>query len=184
MAPETQASYDASFRDEGEYALWLKPESEVYDILKKIIDRLAAEYDAPVFEPHITIASGIRMPVDEMVGRLEGISKTAEPMTLYLGDTDFRDSYYRSLFVRIAPNEALLDLRERSLREFRLEHEPYMPHISLMYREMDPGKKKQIIDSVGKRFDLVFIPDKIHLVRVSGPSETWKELLHVPLLTP
>jgi 2'-5' RNA ligase len=104
-------------------------------------------------------------------------------MTLYLGDTDFRDSYYRSLFVRIAPNDALLELRERSLREFHLEHEPYLPHISLMYKEMDSGKKQQIIEQVGKRFDLVFIPDKIHLVRVSGPPETWEELLYVPLVT-
>ncbi len=184
MAPEETTSYDASFRDEGEYALWLKPENEVRDILKRIIDRLAEEYDAPVFEPHITVASGIKMPVDEMVGRLESVSHTVEPMTLYLEDTDFRDSYYRSLFVRIAPNEALLALRERSLREFRLEHEPYMPHLSLMYREMDSGKKQQIIERVGKRFDLVFIPDKIHLVRVSGPPETWKELLHIPLSTP
>jgi 2'-5' RNA ligase len=183
MAPEKEASYDALLRDDGEYALWLKPESEVRDILKRIIDRLAGEFDAPGFEPHITIASGIRMNVDEMVGRLEGVAKATEPMTLYLGDTDFRDSYYRSLFVRIAPNDALLELRERSLREFHLEHEPYLPHISLMYREMDSGKKQQIIEQVGKRFDLVFIPDKIHLVRVSGPPETWEELLYVPLVT-
>ncbi len=182
MAPEKEASYDALFRDDGEYALWLKPESEVRDILKRIIDRLAGEFDAPVFEPHITIASGIRMNVDEMVGRLEGVAKTADPMTLYLGDTDFLDSYYRSLFIRIAPNDALLALREHSLREFRLEHEPYLPHISLMYREMDSGKKQKIIEKVGKRFDLVFIPDKIHLVRISGPTETWEELLHVPLV--
>ncbi len=182
MVPDKNSSLDEMQGDGGEFALWLKPESEVYDILKRIIDRLAADFGAPVFEPHITLASGIRMPVDEMVGRLESVAKSADPMTLYLGDTDFRDSFYRSLFVRIAPNDALLALRERSLREFRLDHEPYLPHISLMYKEIDSGKKMQIIERVGKRFDLVFIPDKIHLVRVSGPAETWHELLHVPLV--
>ncbi len=183
MALQKDASFDVRQGDDEKYALWLKPESEVRDILKRIIDGLAADYDAPVFEPHITIASGIRMSVDEMVGRLESVAKSAQPMTLYLGDTDFRDSYYRALFVRIAPNDALLALRERSLREFRLEHEPYLSHISLMYKEMAPEEKQQVIERVGKRFDLVFIPDKIHLVRVSGPPETWEELLHVPLVT-
>jgi 2'-5' RNA ligase len=182
MAQDKESPLDSLKKDGGEYALWLKPESEVHDILKRIIDGLADEYGAPVFEPHITLASGIRMPVDEMVGRLESVAKSAEPMTLYLEDTDFRDSYFRSLFVRIAHNEALLALRERSLKEFRLDHEPYMPHISLMYKEMDTGKKQQIIERVGTRFDLVFIPDKIHLVRVSGPAESWEELLHVPLV--
>ena len=103
-------------------------------------------------------------------------------MTLHLQDTDFEDELYRSLFVRIAPNEALLALRERCLREFRLEHNSYMPHVSLMYRKMGPEKKQQIIERVGKRFDLVFIPDNIYLVRVSGPPETWEEIVHAPLM--
>ncbi len=169
-------------RDSGEYALWLKPESEVYDILKRTINSLAGEYDAPEFEPHITVASGINGSTDTLRRQLEKATEGSEPMTLYLKETDFEDVLYRSIFVRIAPNDALLALREQCLREFRLEHNSYMPHISLMYKKLDPGEKKQIIERVGKRFDLVFIPDKIHLVRVSGPPETWEEVFHVPLV--
>ncbi|MGM0738687.1 MAG: 2'-5' RNA ligase family protein, partial [Bacteroidota bacterium] len=132
--------YEASDRDEERHALWLKPESEVRDILKRTIDTLADEYDTPRFEPHITIASGIKGDPDDLHQRLEKIARNTDPMTLYLKETDFRDAFYRSLFVHIAPNDTLLALRERSLREFHLEHEPYMPHISLMYGEMDTGR--------------------------------------------
>lgn len=178
MAPD----YGTSDRDDKKLALWLKPESEVRDILKRTIDALAVEFGTSRFEPHITIASGIKGDPDDLHQRLEKIAGSTDPMTLYLKETDFRDAFYRSLFVHIAPNDSLLAMRERSLREFHLEHEPYMPHISLMYGEMDAGRKKQIIDRVGKRFDLVFIPDKIHLVRVSGPPESWEEVTYVPLV--
>lgn len=181
MVRDSDFLHGALHGDSEAYALWLKPENEVYDILRRNISRLADEFAAPVFEPHITLVSGIRMPIDEMVGRIESVAKPAEPMTLCLGQTDFLDTYYRSLFVRIAHNEALLSLRERCLREFCLEHESYLPHISLLYKKMDSAKKQQIISRVGNRFDLVFIPDKIHLVRVSGPVASWEELMYVPL---
>ncbi len=172
---------EAEHRDNEVYALWLKPENEVYDVLKRIIDNLAEEYDAPKFEPHITVADGIRLSKDHPSDQMAKAAEAGQGMTLYLRDTDFSDAFHRSLFIHIAPNDALLALRERSLREFKLEHDPYMPHISLMYKEMDATLKKQIIDQVGKRFDLVFIPDKLYLVRVSGPPEHWKEVMHVPL---
>ncbi len=174
---------EAQIRESGEYALWLKPTGEVDDILRRIIDSLADSYSAPRFDPHITVASGIHGSEEDLHVRLNRAAEGSQPMTLHLLDTDYEDELYLSLFVRIAPNEALLALRERCLREFRLEHDSYMPHVSLMYRKMDPDKKAQIVDRVGKRFDLVFIPDKIYLVRVSGPPDTWKDIGHIPLLT-
>ncbi len=173
---------EAENRETSEYALWLKPGGEVYDVLKRIIDNLADTYGAPKFEPHITVAGGVRDLADNLHERLARAVSGSQPMTLYLKETDFEDELYRSLFVRIAPNDALIALRERCLREFRLEHKSYLPHISLMYRKMESGEKKQIIERVGKRFDLVFIPDKIYLVRVSGPPETWEEIGHAPLV--
>lgn len=165
------------------FSLWLKPEGEIFDILKRIIDTLAEAHDAPRFEPHVTIAGTELDPADTgtIQNLLSQIASDCEPMTLYLKDTDFRESFYRSLFIHIAPNDALFALRNRCLGLFNQEHAPFMPHISLMYKEMDREKKVQIMEQVGKRFDLVFIPDKIHLVRTTGQPESWKEVMHMPL---
>lgn len=165
------------------FSLWLKPEGEIFDILKRIIDSLAEAHNAPRFDPHVTIAGTEGDPEDTqtMQNLLLQIAVGCEPMTLYLKDTDFRESLYRSLFIHIAPNDALLALRNRCLGLFNQEHKPFMPHISLMYKEMDQEKKIQIMEQVGKRFDLVFIPDKIHLVRTTGQPESWEEVMQVPL---
>lgn len=164
-----------------QYALWLKPENEVYGVLKRIIDDIASEYNAPVFEPHITVAGSIDRSEAELKDLVTDLARESEPMTLHLKETDFRDSLYRALFVHIAPNDTLLSLRERCLTRLKKEHEPYMPHVSLMYKEMEADRKKEIIERVGERFDLVFIPDKLYLVRTDGGPEAWEEIMHVSL---
>ena len=163
------------------YALWLKPENEVYDVLKKIIFSLAKEYNAPHFEPHITIAGGIRNSVDIIKDIVNIVAKESEPMTLFLRETDFRDTIYQSLFVHVAPNDALLALRERCLTELKLEHKPYMPHVSLLYKNLEVKEKKTIIEQVGSRFDLMFNPNKLYLVRTSGPPGSWKDMMYASL---
>ena len=169
--------------EKDKFSLWLKPEGEIYDILKRIIDSLADAHDAPRFEPHVTIAGTDMDPGDmqTMQNLLSQIASDCEPMTLYLKGTDFRESFFRSLFIHIAPNDALFALRNKCLGLLNQEHTPFMPHISLMYKEMDQEIKCQILEQVGKRFDLAFIPDKIHLVRTTGQPESWKEVMHVPL---
>lgn len=165
---------------EEQYSLWLMPRNEVSLFLKNIIESLAIELDAPLFEPHVTVAGGI-FPVEPDINeKLKKLADESEPMTLSLKETDFRDSLYRSLFIHIAPNDALLSLRERCLREFKLEHKPYMPHISLMYKRMSPDKKKEIIERTGSRFDLYFIPDTLSLVRTSGTPDNWKIIAETP----
>lgn len=169
--------------DSEKYALWLKPENEVYDVLNRIIVSLSEEYDAPRFEPHITIAGDIRYPVKTLKELVGKAAEQSELMTLCLTDTDFRDTLYQSLFVHIAPNDALLALRERCLAELNLEHGPYMPHISLLYKQLENEEKRKIIERVGRRFDLVFVPDKLYLIRTSGRPESWEEIMHVPLIS-
>ncbi len=166
-----------------EYALWLKPDNEVYDVLKRIIDSLSEEYSTYRFEPHITVAGRITNPVDDIIKTMEKVASESKPMTLYLTETAYSDSFYRSLFINVAPNDVLLDLREQCITELKREHEPYMPHLSLMYKTMDAGVKKKIIERVGKRFDLVFIPVKLYLMRTTGRPDTWKEISQAPLIT-
>ncbi len=163
------------------FALWLKPDNEVYDVLNRIINSLSREYDAPRFEPHITVAGDISIPLTGLKEAVSEVAAKIEPMTLYLTETDYRDTLYQSLFIHVAPNDALLLLREQCLSELGLEHKPYMPHISLLYKEIDNDEKKKIVDRVGKRFDLVFIPDKLYLMRTAGEPEDWEEVMSVPL---
>lgn len=163
------------------YALWLKPENEVYDVLENIISRLAETYDAPYFEPHITVAGSIPLSAEAIVEMMHHVRLQCEPMTLHLTETAVEDNYFRSLYVHIAPNEALLALRERCLTELRLEHKPYIPHVSLLYKKLEESEKQKILEQVGSRFDLVFSPSSLYLMQTEGPVGQWKEVARVSL---
>lgn len=164
------------------FALWLKPGDEVFEVLDRIIASLAKEFNAPRFEPHITVAGSIQMPEETIAIRMEAMVKDCEPMTLCLSETGCMDTVYQSLFIHVAPNEALLALRERCMTELQLEHESYMPHISLIYKQLDTGIKRSITERVGQRFDMVFKPDKLYLADTSSRSpEQWKVKHCVPL---
>ena len=144
---------------------------------------LSEEYGAPSFEPHITVAGGIEKPVDLLRETVQEVADQMEPMTLSVTNTDYRDTIYQSLFIHVAPNDALLALRERCLSRLKLEHTPYMPHISLLYKKLQEEEKKHIIDRVGSRFDMVFKPDKLYLVNTSGSPEQWREVMQAPLIS-
>ena len=163
------------------YALWLKPENEVYDVLQNIISRLAETYEAPFFEPHITVAGSIPLSAKAIVEMMHQVRQQCEPMTLHLTETAIEDHYFRSLYVHIAPNEALLALRERCLTELRLEHTPYIPHVSLLYKTLDESEKRKIMEQVGSRFDLVFSPSSLYLMQTEGTPEQWKEVTRISL---
>lgn len=165
-----------------EYSIWLKPDNEVYDVFKRIIDSLSDEFAAPKFEPHITVVGSIKKSVDEIQNVLKIITAESDPMSLYLTETGYLDSYYRSLFVHVAPNDALLTLREKCLTRLKMDHHPYVPHVSLLYKELEVNRKQKIIERVGKRFDLVFIPDKLYLMQTGGSPENWKEIMQISLL--
>ncbi len=167
--------------DSDTFALWLKPENEVYDALKRIIDSLSDTYGAPRFDPHITVAGNITKPAEAVEKTVLEVAAQSEPMTLYLTETDYRDTLYQSLFIHTASNDALLALRERCLSGLRLEHKPYMPHISLLYKKLETAEKDRIIEQVGSRFDFVFSPDKLYMMRTTGPPDQWEEVMYASL---
>ncbi|MDG5767025.1 2'-5' RNA ligase family protein [Balneolales bacterium ANBcel1] len=162
------------------YSIWLKPEDEVRQALKKIIADLSKEYGAPVFDPHVTVAGGIHQTPEDVKEVLQSAAAIRERMTLHLTETDYLDSLYQSLFVKVAPNESLFALREHCLSALNLEHRPYLPHVSLIYKKLDVAEKERIIASVGRRFDYLFTPKSLFLVRTSGSPETWEEVMSVP----
>lgn len=164
------------------YALWLKPGNEVYYILRRIIVSLSEEFRAPLFEPHITVAGEIMKPEIDIRNMMDKVTEKRGAMTLYLTETGFQDSVYQSLYVHIATNEALLALRDRCLTELKINHKPYMPHVSLIYKKLATEQKQRIIERVGKHFDLFFIPDKLYLMKTTGRPENWKEVMHTSLL--
>lgn len=156
------------------YALWFLPEERVYSKLASQILALSREYSTPAFEPHVTLISGIKGPERDALLRSSRLARLLHPLEMRLTTLGIFDDYFRSLFIRVAPVEAVTQANQSAREIFGLQHQPpYMPHMSLFYSDFPEEAKREIAESLDSRFDLSFRVSEVHLYSVEGCPEDW-----------
>jgi 2'-5' RNA ligase len=129
-------------------AYWLTPAERAREYFGSLISELATRFNAPIFEPHLTLYvtnAGNDNPAEV----LEDAIANSQPLRLSLAGISYSDQFSKTLFVQFRRDEALATLSEKlrsasvSPREYELN-----PHLSLIYKEMPPGTKMQIANSL------------------------------------
>lgn len=165
--------------DEMRYALWLVPGGETYDELSTLITKLAKSHGAPVFEPHLTLLSGITSDDEDELLRLTHLLATrVEPFEVKLAETRHMDEYYRCLFLKAGPTDGLIraNIEAKLIMAELIEAQEFYPHLSILYGEFFPMVKEAIIKDIGSRMDITFEADKVKLIRTTGGPKEWKAL--------
>ena len=127
---------------------WLCPAEPARSGLAELIANLARQFDAPVFEPHITIY--VTNAEHENPGAvLEKVLKGRELFRLTVTGLDYSEEFTKTLFVQFAPDPDLARLSE-DLRRASVTRNDYElnPHVSLMYKEMDEETKRRLASSI------------------------------------
>ena len=127
---------------------WLCPAEPARSRFSELIENLAARYDAPVFEPHVTIY--VTKAENEKPGEvLAKVLPGRLPFRLRSLDLSYSDKFTQTLFLRFAPNAELApfskDLNRASGSESDYE---LNPHLSLLYKTMDAETKRQLAGSI------------------------------------
>jgi 2'-5' RNA ligase len=152
-------------------AYWLIPAEPGRGILENLIAELARRYNAPVFEPHVTIHVGPNHA--GAVGKviLQAAARW-KPFPLRLLGVGHSGEFTKTLFVRIAPNVELLRLNEiiRSVAQDSSWY-PLEPHLSLLYKRMRLTARRELAVSVKPPFSEVVF-NSIKAVRCPLPTRT------------
>jgi hypothetical protein len=104
-------------------SLWAMPSRR--DVFAATSARLAAAAGLEPVEPHITV--GGSFDVDAI---------TFTPFAVTLVGLDDSDARYRCITLTAAPTDELLALRNGA--------RPYEPHLSLLYGELDPVRRREL----------------------------------------
>src|SRR5215471_2609975 len=113
---------------------WLMPAAgPVRDHLAATSDRLAAEHDAPRFEPHVTMAGLFHSGQQAAAHTLTALAAGARPFEIRFAATEYEQAYFRALYLRAEPSPQLTTLHEAARAAWALESRPYRPHLSLLY---------------------------------------------------
>ena len=156
-------------------AYWLTPTKPTRGFLEKLIVDLARRFDAPVFEPHITIHVGPdQAEVAEQI--VSQVAIGCEPIRLEVLDVHHSGQFTKTLFVQLALNAKLQGLSElirsasQTLSDYQVE-----PHVSLLYGRMSLAVRRELARSIRLPFSTVVF-DSIKAVRCALPTRNRAEV--------
>jgi len=136
-------------------AYWLIPAEPARSHFRSLIQDIARRFDAPVFEPHVTLyvtEPGNENPADVLKETLRNI----KPPSLSIAAINYSDEFTKTLFVEFRPDESL-DRLNGKLRAGSASQPEYQlnPHLSLIYKTMSPETKVPLAKSLRLPFDEV-----------------------------
>ncbi len=164
-----------------EISYWLIPGEPEKSLLSKIISGLAERFDAPKFEPHLTLYSGATDDltlVDEIIaGSTVGISEVVLRST----GIEHSEKFTKAMFVGFEVNGTLARISNELKRlsaspaDYRLE-----PHLSLIYADLSNEVKGALAREIQvpplTRFNSVQAVRTTADTRTKRDVETWRVL--------
>ena len=144
-------------------AYWLLPASDARDFFGEIIQRLAAKYEAPVFEPHLTLAVRPDTPdeAEQILAQAPGSLVELRPLEM-----GWTAKFTKTLFLRFASSELLRQLRCSIGAEGDFD-----PHLSLLYQRIPETEQARLAAETQVPFPRVNF-DRIVAIRCRLPVET------------
>jgi 2'-5' RNA ligase len=164
------------------YSLWLMPEDEVYTKLISTIRQLSKPYGTPEFEPHVTVIGTMTGQQQDLTEKMTSLASEVKSFEVKLMDLDYLNEYFRCLFIRIEQSAAVMGANTKARTIFdQSRSADYMPHLSLMYGDIDTAVKKAVITTIGSDLRCTFPVNNIHLYSTSGAPERWFKIQSVHL---
>lgn len=167
-------------------AHWLIPAEPAHRFFQDLINDLARRYDAPVFEPHVTIYVGANS-TDAPETVLSRAAQNCKPIVLQALEIRQSDEFIKTLFVEFGLNTKLRQLNQaiRNAAQGPFDYD-LKPHLSLLYKRMPVQTRRQLARSVEVPFSQVVF-DSLKAVRCISPTqsradvEAWRVVAEKPL---
>jgi 2'-5' RNA ligase len=152
-------------------AYWLIPSEPAHSFFQQVINDLARRYDAPVFEPHVTVHVGADQADATEKALGEAVREFKHIVLTPLG-IDQSDEFIKTLFVQFAMSVELQRFNEiiRSAVHDSSHYE-LKPHLSLLYKNLAAVTRRELVASVNVPFSEVTF-DAIKAVRCMSPTKS------------
>ena len=163
---------------EDHYHLWLKPLREASHQFAHVIQQLALELDAPVFEPHITLLGNLEGSEAEQVARSKDLARHLRPFPINVSGPAFGEDYFHCVFLVADMTPSLLHVHALARQIFHQEdNSHYLPHLSLVYGQYSENQKKDIIAKLPAALNHPFEVTHLSLIRAgSEDPKDWQEV--------
>lgn len=169
-----------------EFTLWLIPCEPLRTTLHALIRRLAADFDAVEFEPHVTLFCGPSNRL-ESLATARVMAARFPPVELSVDRLDYSDRFTKTLFVQFAESAAAQRMSEAARGCYtRPSDYAFNPHLSLIYKRLPETKQRELCQTLSAprgnyTFDRVRMIETELPIEDAGPVRRWKAIGDFPL---
>jgi hypothetical protein len=152
-------------------AYWLIPSEPAHSFFQRMINDLARQCDAPIFEPHVTIHVGADR-ADAAKNALGATARECKLIGLKPLGIDQSDEFIKTLFLKFVMSAELSKING-IIREAANDWSQYelKPHLSLLYKNLLVAIRYELAASINVPFSKVTF-DVIKAVRCVSPTES------------
>ncbi len=155
-------------------SVWLIPEKNNAKKITPIISSLSQKFGTPLFEPHITLAKGIKN-TKKLPAQFKEFFKDVFPFELNITGINTDKHYFKCVFFEIEKTLLLNNLRKKADTYFDVVERVYTPHLSLLYSDISIEERSLAVHSITTDLKTLQIK-KAKLYLTSGKIYEWKEL--------
>jgi hypothetical protein len=166
------------------YSIWLRPSAPF--TYRQIIQNWGESFGTPVFEPHITLFSGIDDISDELFYQLGVLAALNTSFELRPKEVLSRADYFRALYLSFETTPPLKNIYAELQTLFPHVRYPFEPHLSLLYGEIEAAEKRRLLtpDLMRHLQTLSFSAQTISIMDISDEPEMWFSVEDFPLFQP
>lgn len=164
-------------------SVWIRPTGTALDAIERVVRLAHQSAGGPPVQPHVSLMGGIELTPDT-ASTFQRLASRITGFEIRLGKIEWRDEYYRSLFIRVEPSDELIAARVAAHEAFgRLPSGPFEPHVSLLYGDFDETFKNELAQRLGGRLDVCFMASAVDLVNACEkvPIAQWTTLYQAAL---
>jgi len=163
-------------------AFWLIPAAADRQFFQETIARLAQDYAAFSFTPHVTIYWGEFADDESLAEILESAVRGISSFSLQCDRILYTDQFTKTLFVQFHPSTTLSQITETIRNQSKYPSDFTLnPHLSLMYKHLDADIKQTIASTISLPRAEVFF-DEIQVLLTPNTAQTREDIENIKLV--
>ena len=168
-------------------SLWMCPSGPAEATSRRLIKETARECGTyGDFLPHVTLAAGIAS--ENTIQKTRELATMIAPYEFEFDGLSGRDAFFQSLYIKLktTPQVLLANAAARQVFEEKACDPEYMPHLSIVYGDLDNEEKSRIMQELEYKLKEetalnTFTVDNIQIWSTEGDVKDWYCVESIPL---
>lgn len=163
------------------YSIWLMPSGKEFERYDGLIKELSQRFEAPAFQPHITLFTGIPSLSDADFHQISILSALTTSFEIRLETLEASDDFYKALYLTAKPSSELDTFHKELSQIFTDINYDLKPHLSILYHQLSTKDQTILKTTLDRTLSQYFEATHIQIVKTKGEVSEWETIEVFPL---